>query len=304
MGIIEIRATSQYPKEPPEIGLIDSKGLDPQRQKILMNCVRDKAAELASCLMFVALGEEAVDRLSLMNHPDGNCPLCLYSLVGEDGQDNNSPFMKLMSCFHCFHSDCFIRWWNWIQTDRKTNPSGSSSSTTQQHINQKENENGALGVGVSKGHCPVCRKVFYAMDFEHIPGFVASHLSQSGSDKIEVEDNEVLNSVFEITRREKIEAILKLQQENEGLIEPERTVSVSPGMYISLPTTQSTSRTTTRQFDARQERDILLASEDNSGASSHLFNTSDHKKPDMKKPRRRNPRKHVTQWIRKEHTSS
>lgn len=35
------------------------------------------------------------------------------------------------------------------------------------------------GVGVSKGHCPVCRKVFYAMDFEHIPGFVASHLSQS-----------------------------------------------------------------------------------------------------------------------------
>ncbi|RHN54682.1 hypothetical protein MtrunA17_Chr5g0409521 [Medicago truncatula] len=38
-----------------------------------------------------------------MNHPDGDCPLCLFPLVTEDHQSETLPFMKLMSCFHCFH---------------------------------------------------------------------------------------------------------------------------------------------------------------------------------------------------------
>ncbi|KAA3453540.1 E3 ubiquitin-protein ligase RNF25 [Gossypium australe] len=74
---IGIRASSQ---EPPLIYLIDSKGLDEQRNS----------------------NEEAVERLSAMNHPDGDCPLCLYPLVSEDDQTKRLPFMKLMSCFH-FH---------------------------------------------------------------------------------------------------------------------------------------------------------------------------------------------------------
>ncbi|KAK4379485.1 hypothetical protein RND71_001347 [Anisodus tanguticus] len=46
-----------------------------------------------------------------MNHPDGECPLCLYPLVDED-EGSSAPFMKLMSCFHC---ECIIRWWNWLE---------------------------------------------------------------------------------------------------------------------------------------------------------------------------------------------
>lgn len=44
-----------------------------------------------------------MDILSSMNHPDGDCPLCLYPLVREDKNASALPFMKLMSCFHCFH---------------------------------------------------------------------------------------------------------------------------------------------------------------------------------------------------------
>lgn len=44
-----------------------------------------------------------MEKLSVMNHPDGDCPLCLYPLVPEDEQSKVLPFMKLMSCFHCFH---------------------------------------------------------------------------------------------------------------------------------------------------------------------------------------------------------
>lgn len=43
-----------------------------------------------------------MEKLSCMNHPDGNCPLCLYPLVLKDSQ-KPLPFMKLMSCYHCFH---------------------------------------------------------------------------------------------------------------------------------------------------------------------------------------------------------
>lgn len=47
--------------------------------------------------------QEAVEKLSAMNHPDGDCPLCLSPLVPEEEQSKVLPFMKLMSCFHCFH---------------------------------------------------------------------------------------------------------------------------------------------------------------------------------------------------------
>lgn len=49
------------------------------------------------------LQQEAVERLTSMNHPEGDCPLCLYPLVPEDRHSESEPFMKLMSCFHCFH---------------------------------------------------------------------------------------------------------------------------------------------------------------------------------------------------------
>jgi len=47
--------------------------------------------------------KEAAEKLSSMNHPDGDCPLCLFPLVPEDQESGTLPFMKLMSCFHCFH---------------------------------------------------------------------------------------------------------------------------------------------------------------------------------------------------------
>ncbi|KAK7816115.1 hypothetical protein CFP56_000701 [Quercus suber] len=59
-AVIGLRAGSQYPKEPPHIDLIDSKGLDEQRQKELMTCIQDKARELSSYLMLVALCEVTI----------------------------------------------------------------------------------------------------------------------------------------------------------------------------------------------------------------------------------------------------
>lgn len=47
----------QYPDEPPRISLIESKGLDDQRQKHLIGIVQEKASQLSSSLMLVELCE-------------------------------------------------------------------------------------------------------------------------------------------------------------------------------------------------------------------------------------------------------
>ncbi|XP_062198339.1 uncharacterized protein LOC133901059 [Phragmites australis] len=106
-----------YPKEPPYIYAVESKGLDENRQAYLISSIKNKAQELSNYPMLVTLCEEAGEILSNMNHPAGDCPLYLYPLVGEDKDGSALPFMKLMSCYHSFHSDCIMRWWEWLQQD-------------------------------------------------------------------------------------------------------------------------------------------------------------------------------------------
>lgn len=139
-AVIGIKASSKYPNEPPEIMIIESKGLDEQRQKHLITSIHEKACELSSNSMLVALCEEAVEKLTSMNHPDGDCPLCLSPLVvNEESASNISlPFMKLMSCFHCFHCECIIRWWNWLQMHQEVDHHANSSTHAHQIKTQPE----------------------------------------------------------------------------------------------------------------------------------------------------------------------
>ncbi|XP_050918236.1 uncharacterized protein LOC127135618 [Lathyrus oleraceus] len=131
--VLEVHATPQYPKEPPSVAIVDCKGLDQHRQKHLLNHIQTKANELSPGLMLVALCEEAVEKLLDMNHPDGDCPLCLFPLVTEEHQSETLPFMKLMSCFHCFHSECIIRWWNWLESSKQTGSSKSDNATARRN---------------------------------------------------------------------------------------------------------------------------------------------------------------------------
>lgn len=50
-------------------------------------------------------------------------------------------------------SECIIRWWNWLHTEKEAD-SGSSDK--------------------SLGNCPVCRKVVHASDIEHVLGLVGA----------------------------------------------------------------------------------------------------------------------------------
>ncbi|XP_042959919.1 uncharacterized protein LOC122294986 isoform X3 [Carya illinoinensis] len=273
-----------YPKEPPHIDLIDSKGLDEQRQKDLVTCIRDKAFELSSYLMLVALCEEAVEKLTIMNHPDGDCPLCLYPLVPEDGQNENFPFMKLMSCFHCFHSECIIRWWNWLHTEKETNASDSSSAIVRpiHYVDNQRDPHGAMGEDM--GICPVCRKVFHSKDIEHVLCLNA--------DDIEVDHSErLLESDSENIRRQKFETIQRLQQNNGGLIEPKRDLLVLPGMFLPQPVASAATMSAKESSEQQQTDHPPVNSETHSSESSMLATTSVQRRTGMMKHQGGNSRK-------------
>ncbi|KAA3462121.1 E3 ubiquitin-protein ligase RNF25 [Gossypium australe] len=269
---IGIRASSQYPKEPPLVYLIDSKGLDEQRQTLLLT----------------------VERLSAMNHPDGDCPLCLYPLVSEDDQTERLPFMKLMSCFHCFHSECIIRWWNWLQIENKNNAKNVSSATLHlRNGGDQQDRNGA--VEESMGNCPVCRKVFHAKDFEHGLDLVGSHSSQLNAEKTEIKVDEIfLHSDLE-NMRQKFEAISKLQQENCGLIGSKSEQVVLPS--INPQNTFASSEQTSAEETSGQSQNGAAA---NSSSSSTRPTTSKHWNSGTRRQRPQNSRKHVKQWVRKD----
>ncbi|WRX11077.1 RWD domain - like 1 [Theobroma cacao] len=294
-AIIGIRAGSQYPKEPPLIYLIDSKGLDEQRQTHLISSIRDKACELPSCFMLIALCEGAVERLSAMNHPDGDCPLCLYPLMSEDDQKEELPFMKLMSCFHCFHSECIIRWWNWLQIENKNNAKHPSSATVH-HLRNT----GSQQVEESMGSCPVCRKVFHAKDLEHVLDLVGTHSSQQSLDRTEVKDDEtLLHSDWENIRRQKFETILKLQQENSGLIDSKKDHNVLPGLNPQN-TVPLSNHASTEEAAEQPQTNPAATAEINSSSSSTRPSTSKQWNAGKRKPRGQNPRKQVRQWVRKD----
>ena len=115
----------------------------------------------------------------------------------------------------------------------------------------------------------------------------------------EVNGGEKLHhSESENIRRQRFEAILKLQQEHNGLTEPKRNISVLPGTTHSQLFT--TSSTVTNKSDEQEQQDSPSTSEMNTGDTSERPDTRMHKNRGMRKQRVRSFKKPVKQWIRKE----
>lgn len=237
-----IRANTQYPMEPPEIELTDSKGLDKCRHSYLLLEIQNYARELAASPMLVSLCEATIDRLSDMNHPEGNCSFCLSPLVMEDAESGLRPFMKLMSCFHCFHSDCFGRWWRWLQKQNQLE-SANSVDTSVSILGENEDErvhadsNSSSHFNKDKEwvsvNCPVCRKEIHVKDVEHVQQFLMSDYNIEESSEVSMVDNSILLSDEEIKRREKFAEMFKVQKECGGIIEHKKLDVILPGMFLA-----------------------------------------------------------------------
>nr|CAD1835063.1 unnamed protein product [Ananas comosus var. bracteatus] len=332
-AVLAIKSSREYPNEAPHVYAIETKGLDENRKTYLITSVQQKAQELSSCPMLVALCEgphlillrawlmeegnekfgfitldlEAVEILSSMNHPDGDCPLCLYPLVREEKNASALPFMKLMSCFHCFHCECFFRWWRWLQAQSGTNQAEEPTVTAGNQRDMHE------VVNQHQGNCPVCRQVFDEKDLEHVLGYLETYSFQSGSAVSDRDEKEkaLLQSESENHRRQQFEALIKLQQERNGLIEPKKDLLILPGMFLpatSVPHTTSTEVGCSEQSDVNSCSSTMETDSNSSQIKATTNNRTNlssrrrHKGHGSRKQQHAHSVKR--QWIRKEEDGS
>ncbi|KAL3697234.1 hypothetical protein R1sor_011310 [Riccia sorocarpa] len=224
-----IKASDEYPSEPPKLDLKDAKGLGDSRHATLLVALDAQAKEMSGEPMLVAICEAATDLLTEMNVPDGECCFCMNPFLMEDGAQ---PFMKLMSCFHCFHSDCFGNWWRWLQQQHKASSSGVVSAPRPADSNNDErSENGnAAQVEEFPVNCPVCRMVVYAEDVAHVREFLVAERNVDNEENAEVPDSVL--TAEELERRARFCAEFEAQQARGAIIEPKKLEVILPGMIV------------------------------------------------------------------------
>lgn len=111
---------------------------------------------------------------------------------------------------------------------------------------------------------------------------------------MEVDHNEsILETDSENIRRQKFEAILRLQQENSGLIEPKRDILVLPGMF--LPQVASSATVSAEEPKEQQPWEPTDFSEMHPGGTSTAPSTSMEKQIGMRKNRGWNSRRQFKQ---------
>ena len=129
-------------------------------------------------------------------------------------------------------------------------------------------------------------------------------------DNDEANDEEKLvQSENEIIRREEFEAILNLQKENSGLIEPKRDLVIVPGIYLPQPAAMPSSAPA-KESDEQQERDpAAVVSGKHASGTLNGPSSSGHRNFGARKQRAnnhhssstvRNSRKPVQQWVRRD----
>eukprot|EP00250_Pteridium_aquilinum_P012255 c20602_g1_i1 orf=188-1345(+) len=268
-AVLVIKASAQYPRKPPVLELKDTKGLEEGKVALLVSELDDLANELICNPMLVAICEAALDRLTEMNQPDGNCCFCMEPLVMEDESSEPRPFMKLLSCFHCFHSDCFGRWWRWVL--QKQNLDNADVL----HVLGLEEDRELVNLiascekllGVVELKCPVCRKSINARDLASVWRCLAAvpALEQDEDQEI-VQELEIMSYKSEVDRKSKFDKLFKAQQQCGGIIEPKKLEVLVPGMFISVMPTKDPSCSESRE-DIERAPSITQASESSSSST-------------------------------------
>jgi E3 ubiquitin-protein ligase RNF25 len=145
------------------VRLSNVRGLDDTRQAEVRRRLDDACRDFSSDEPVLALlCETAFETLTELNRPDGDCAFCLAPVADADDADASAvPFIKLMRCYHCFHENCFARWWRW----RAAAAAEASAERGAHHEAASESE----GKARPPTHlCPVCRVAIEDEDVRHV----------------------------------------------------------------------------------------------------------------------------------------
>jgi len=128
-------------------------------------------------------------------------------------------------------------------------------------------------------------------------------------------DEKILQSENEIIRKQRFEAILSLQKENNGLIEPKKDIVILPGMYLQQPVAAPTSTKEPDEIEQQERDPPAVGSGRHVGGTSNGPSSSGNRNIGARRNRPRNghhsnstarhPRKLVQQqWVRRDNPSN
>lgn len=86
-------------------------------------------------------------------------------------------------------------------------------------------------------HCPSCIVTIIYVTDTHSNSFCVCLFTFQASLTVDLgeDEKELLHSEAEQNRRKRIESLVNVQQELNGLIEPKKDLAIQPGMYVSVP---------------------------------------------------------------------
>ncbi|CAD7702698.1 unnamed protein product [Ostreobium quekettii] len=146
---LEVGVPEGYPDEPPMVRLRCAKGLGDERAGALLGRLAEEGDGMRGEMMLGRLCDAAMDGLTAMNAPEGDCVFCMEPLVGAD--------LVKMPCFHVFHRSCFPAWWNsqqqsLSQEERELREHTGEAAASRLLKDLPSKEGGFFIVS-----CPVCR---------------------------------------------------------------------------------------------------------------------------------------------------
>lgn len=110
----------------------------------------------------------------------------------------------------------------------------------------------------------------------------------------------ILQSELEKIRKQKFDAILKIQQEKGGLIEAKQHEVLRPGVYLQRSTEPA--MVDEKETSDEQHEDLTGNSQTNVIGSSKAPATSTNRNFSRRKPRGNTQRKQVRQWVKKDNS--
>ena len=180
--------TQHYPTTPIITSLHQVKGLTDAACAALQASLASEAQNLAGEMVIGHLCELALDEITNLNHPTGNCIFCLEDLILQPLDDSTlktslvTPAYSVLKlpCYHCFHFPCFSAYFNWVQREQnqqlapqlpspqlhlhRLDPGGPSLPPRREDISC---ENGYIARGVFPIRCPSCRIEVTSEELRH-----------------------------------------------------------------------------------------------------------------------------------------
>ena len=140
-----------YPlKSAPTARLEDARGVEEDDERRVRQALDDAITAHAGEHVMTLLCEIAREAMEAVNSPRGACAFCREDMGETSTSSSGRRCGKLSECWHAFHADCFVEWYEWREGVIRVELEGDGAHPPGSEEAKRARERAA--------HCcPVCR---------------------------------------------------------------------------------------------------------------------------------------------------